>query len=677
MGSTPIRRELTGIALLLFAVFLAAALGALALAELRAGVDVRGSMGWLGTMLAGPLVAFLGWPAAVLVPAIPAVHALRLFGRLESEADRSWMIFLAGIVFVLPVAVGLGMNAPRGETSAAAGVWGGFVAFYWRAGFGGVGKPSEDQYARAIKRDQGVVRDYFAATRGGIERRVRALLPVIAQLGGLEIAEQFDELHERIGTALNLRAWLSERFGDQTSELCLAAVDETNDQRLIRRSMGFDFAAYGEVLAALGYPPLNDESDLRRMFEVYVGELRPELRDRVRRHYLSTWTAGADLGTYVTARCLDFLTFNPDWPRTLETLTREAVAERAADAAQATLGPDDATIVLVPFDRVTADNRKLVLARHAELAGLVRAWCRKNEAQVPLLIEVTDPQTLVRALDEAGLLDFEKIEHSQLPEFYRRVGAWPGAMEPTCDLVRLGVIPADLEHEANEAREAKRKVELARRTVPFDGHDLDAGAADFARQFEALATAAIDSGQEWFARSRPPRLLSQEQRDPGTPNRGGGGGGQSWKNQPPESVKNAMGIASEWLAREYLRRRYPTEMSDACWVSSNRAAFCTGSAGDDGLGYDFRVATERNEWLYEVKSAIDAGGEFELSARELEVAGSASLERKRRYRILYVPFVFDPSQWRVLPLSNPAAPTTRDRFRVLRGGSVRYRFERR
>ena len=89
----------------------------------------------------------------------------------------------------------------------------------------------------------------------------------------------------------------------------------------------------------------------------------------------------------------------------------------------------------------------------------MRAWCRKNEAQVPSLIEATDPQTLVRALDEAGLLDFEKIEQGQLPEFYRRVGAWPSAMEPTCDLVRLGVIPADLELEANEAREAKRKAE--------------------------------------------------------------------------------------------------------------------------------------------------------------------------------------------------------------------------
>jgi hypothetical protein len=239
-----------------------------------------------------------------------------------------------------------------------------------RAGFSGFGKPSEDQYARAIKRDAGVVRDYFAATRGGIERRVRALLPVIAQLGGRQIAERLGEQHDRVGPALNLRAWLTERFGEQTAERCLAAVDETDDQRLIRRSMGFDFAAYGGVLAALGYPPLNDEGDFRRMFEVYLGELRSGLLDRVRRRYLSAWAAGDDLSAYVAARSLDFVTFDPEWPRLLETLTRDVVAERAADAAQATLGTDDAKIVLAGFGRVTADNRKLVLARHAEIAGL-------------------------------------------------------------------------------------------------------------------------------------------------------------------------------------------------------------------------------------------------------------------------------------------------------------------
>ncbi|HEY2066455.1 MAG TPA: DNA translocase FtsK 4TM domain-containing protein [Gemmatimonadaceae bacterium] len=140
MGSSALKRELTGIALLLFAVFLAAALGALALAELRTGVDVRGNVGWVGSWLARPLVALLGWPASALVPAVPAVHALRLFDRLESESDRSWMIFFAGVVALLPIAIGLTfVAAPGGEASRIAGLWGGFFAFYGRQWFGAVG----------------------------------------------------------------------------------------------------------------------------------------------------------------------------------------------------------------------------------------------------------------------------------------------------------------------------------------------------------------------------------------------------------------------------------------------------------------------------------------------------------------------------------------------------------
>jgi len=139
VGST-LKRELIGIALLLFSVFLAGALVALAASTLRGGVDVRHSVGFVGYYLAYPVVSFFGWPAAALVPAVPAVHALRLFGRLESETDRSWMIFLAGVVVLLPIAVGISVHDPRAdEVSNLAGVWGGFVAYYWRAWFGGFG----------------------------------------------------------------------------------------------------------------------------------------------------------------------------------------------------------------------------------------------------------------------------------------------------------------------------------------------------------------------------------------------------------------------------------------------------------------------------------------------------------------------------------------------------------
>ncbi len=135
-----LKRELTAIALLLLAVFLAGALVVLGLAQLRGGVDVRANVGWVGAHLARPLVAFLGWPGALLVPLVPAVQALRVFGRLESDTDRSWMIFLAGLVLLVPVAVALGQGLRLGDdATGAAGLWGAFVASYWAAWFGGIG----------------------------------------------------------------------------------------------------------------------------------------------------------------------------------------------------------------------------------------------------------------------------------------------------------------------------------------------------------------------------------------------------------------------------------------------------------------------------------------------------------------------------------------------------------
>ncbi len=135
-----LKRELTAIGLLLLAVFLAGALIVLGLAQLRGGVDVRANVGWVGAHLARPLVALLGWPGALLVPLVPAVHALRLFGRLESEADRSWMIFLVGLALLVPALVALGTGLRLGdEATGASGLWGAFVAAYWRAWFGGIG----------------------------------------------------------------------------------------------------------------------------------------------------------------------------------------------------------------------------------------------------------------------------------------------------------------------------------------------------------------------------------------------------------------------------------------------------------------------------------------------------------------------------------------------------------
>ena len=126
--SSALKRELTGIILLLFALFLAGALAMQGVAMLRGG-DITRSFGWAGRLLAYPMVRFLGWPAAALIPVALAAHALRLFGRLAERTDRSWMVFLLGLVFLLPVALGLGQGGLR-EATNLSGLWGSFAAFY-------------------------------------------------------------------------------------------------------------------------------------------------------------------------------------------------------------------------------------------------------------------------------------------------------------------------------------------------------------------------------------------------------------------------------------------------------------------------------------------------------------------------------------------------------------------
>ena len=98
------------------------------IAMLRGG-DITRTFGWAGSLLAYPLARFLGWPAAALIPVALAAHALRLFGRLAERTDRSWMVFLLGLVFLLPVGLGLGQGGLR-EATNLSGLWGSFAAFY-------------------------------------------------------------------------------------------------------------------------------------------------------------------------------------------------------------------------------------------------------------------------------------------------------------------------------------------------------------------------------------------------------------------------------------------------------------------------------------------------------------------------------------------------------------------
>ena len=135
-----LKRELVGVVLLVFGLFLAATILVGAGTPLTGScTEAHGLMGPVGSCLRQGLLKLLGLPATILLPLVPAVHALRLFGRMRSDTDRSWMLFLAGLVVLLPIAFGLGVENGESVGSLAAGLWGSFVAYYLYAFFGPVG----------------------------------------------------------------------------------------------------------------------------------------------------------------------------------------------------------------------------------------------------------------------------------------------------------------------------------------------------------------------------------------------------------------------------------------------------------------------------------------------------------------------------------------------------------
>src|SRR6185437_38263 len=88
-----------------------------------------GSFGSVGAIAARALIVVFGWVGSSLLPIALAVHALRVFGRMSGGRDRSWLIFLLGMVIVLPFGVALAMGATR-DDNVFSGVIGGLLAFY-------------------------------------------------------------------------------------------------------------------------------------------------------------------------------------------------------------------------------------------------------------------------------------------------------------------------------------------------------------------------------------------------------------------------------------------------------------------------------------------------------------------------------------------------------------------
>ncbi len=127
------RREVLGITLLLGSLFIA---GALIFGRTPAASEscaaAGGAFGPLGGCIRWSVLGLVGALAAVIVPLIPAVHGLRLLGRLEESEDQRFLFFTIGLAVIVPVAAGLArMGAvPPGTPDVLTGLWGSFAAYY-------------------------------------------------------------------------------------------------------------------------------------------------------------------------------------------------------------------------------------------------------------------------------------------------------------------------------------------------------------------------------------------------------------------------------------------------------------------------------------------------------------------------------------------------------------------
>lgn len=545
---------------------------------------------------------------------------------------------------------------------------------------GSLEPPSASELAEALHCDVSVIEDLRSGMRTDLAHILHLVFPLVAYFEGVEIATVFDQQARNAGSEFDLRERLEAVLGSASPAASdILAVCETSvDRREAVSRLNLEFGRINRILIELDEPVLGNETELRAVFNAHLDELSPVLRDRLRQLHYSDFKKGESLAVYVSRKSLEFIPFDPDWVLDCEILEGHVVRAHIERMFASVIG-EIPKAKLAAYASTIKSNRKSARLFAIDAKAVLETWCLKAGVAVPRIWETDDPQDIVRAIENAGWLDFEAIEPAQWPALCQCASIWPEDMPPAIEPETLGLDAASIEAERDRKTREQQERARKKRIIPFAGKELDPEDAGFASQIDEIAGALIEEDESWLKRSRQRTSLV----DLGDKTRAGsaGGGGNRKKGirqqgRLTESTKTAMGVASEWLAFQYLQKRFPGMVSEESWVSQNRAKFFGGSEGDDSAGYDFLVRTPTAEWMFEVKSTLEDGCEFELTSNEIQVASSVTHAGVRRYRILYVPYVFSPEKWCVFELPNPMDSRTQAMFSIVGRGSVRMRFER-
>ena len=310
----------------------------------------------------------------------------------------------------------------------------------------------------------------------------------------------------------------------------------------------------------------------------------------------------------------------------------------------------------------------------------VVAWCDRAGVAVPELWRQSTID-VVRRLDEAGTLDFERVSGDAVVRCFAIAGLWPAGMKATLDRNAHGLDAKQVEDARNWRVEQQHRREAERRRVSVGGVEYDAGSRTDLARLVAAARAEVQADAGWADRCG--RVTLEEMA--GAKTRQGGAASRGGSRSPfvaserrmSEAQRSAIGLLGETRALDWIARRHKLtpEEAEAAWRSPNRSVSLLGDGGDDSLGYDFEVVRASGvRWRYEVKASTGDPCEFELGSSEVRAALEASSDKGTHFRVLYVPHVATPGLWRVVELPNPLTPAKRGLFAEIGRAAIRFGF---
>ncbi len=106
-------------------------------------------------------------------------------------------------------------------------------------------------------------------------------MPIAHYVGGEALVDQLQIEAERQGQRFQLASWISAHCEGFDGERVVQLAASARDNLQIQADLALDFGRFNRSLRSLGRPGLNDEAELKRLFEYHCNLLKPALLDRV------------------------------------------------------------------------------------------------------------------------------------------------------------------------------------------------------------------------------------------------------------------------------------------------------------------------------------------------------------------------------------------------------------